>query len=136
MVAKTFEDLNVYQEARSLTKSIYKITRLYRFLQDRALVAQIRRASVSVMSNIAEGFERESNTEFIRYLYISKGSAGEIRVQLTVAYDQEYIDQAKYEKLTSDCKRISSMLRRFIAYLQASPIAGPKHKSSKRNIKP
>jgi four helix bundle protein len=135
MVVKTFEDLNVYQEARILTKSIYKITKLYHFAQDRALVAQIRRAAVSVMSNIAEGFERESNTEFIRYLYISKGSAGEIRVQLTVAYDQEYIDQAKYENLTSDCKRISSMLRRFIAYLKASPIAGPKHKSSKRILK-
>lgn len=85
----TFEDLNVYKRARELTNRIYEVTKQNSFSKDYRLVDQIRRASISIMSNVAEGFERGTNKEFIQFLYISKGSSGEIRAQLTIAFDQQ-----------------------------------------------
>ena len=83
--ARTFEELHMYQRARELTNAIYGHTRCGPFAQDRGLSDQIRRASVSIMSNIAEGFERGASTEFIQFLYIAKGSCGEVRAQLQIA---------------------------------------------------
>ena len=87
-VAQTFEELFIYQRARELTNAVYALTRSGAFAGDSALAQQIRRASVSIMSNVAEGFERGTSTEFIQFLYIAKGSCGEVRVQLQVACDQ------------------------------------------------
>ena len=86
-MAKSFEDLPVWQRARELVKYIYTLTRKEAFSRDFSLVDQIRRSSASVMNNIAEGFERDGNKEFIQFLYITKGSSGEIKSQLYRALD-------------------------------------------------
>ncbi len=117
---ESFEDLNVYQQARNLTNKIYEITRQGSFSKDYGLVDQIRRASVSIMSNIAEGFERGTNTEFIQFLYIAKGSCGEVRAQLMIALDQKYIDENTYQSLVDHCRRISGMISNLITYLKGS----------------
>ncbi len=91
-----FEDLAVYRHARELVNEAYRITRLSAFVRDRSLVDQVRRAAISVASNIAEGYERGSNNELIHFLYIAKGSCGELRAQIGVAKDQDYLDENAY----------------------------------------
>jgi len=95
---KSFEELSVWQKARELVNYIYSLTRKDAFSRDFSLIDQKRRTSASVMNNIAEGFERGSNAEFIQFLYISKGSAGETRTQLYIALDQEYISRDEFKK--------------------------------------
>ena len=85
MTIKYFEDLEVWQEARQLTRQVYRLTNNSKFSKDFGLSNQIQRAAVSIMSNVAEGFERGGNQEFIQFLYIAKGSCGEVRSQLYVA---------------------------------------------------
>ena len=126
-VAEAFEDLHVYQRARELTNAIYRLTREGTFARDFGLVDQVRRAGVSIMSNIAEGFERGSTTELIQYLYIAKGSCGEVRAQLAIANDQGYIGQSDYARLHDLARRVSGMLSNFIAHLQTSNYRGEKH---------
>ena len=87
---KTFEEISAWQKARELTKEVYKVTTHGAFGRDYGLRDQIRRASVSIMSNVAEGFERSGTGEFGHFLSTAKGSAGEVRSQLYVALDQEY----------------------------------------------
>jgi len=124
--AEKFEDLHVYQRARELTNAIYQLTRVGTFARDFGLVDQIRRASVSIMSNIAEGFERGSTTELIQYLYIAKGSCGEVRAQLAIACDQGYVARPEYVRLHDLARRVSGMLSNFIAHLQGSNYRGEK----------
>jgi four helix bundle protein len=119
-VAKSFEELNVYQRAKDLTNGIYAVTRKQPFSKDFGLVDQIRRSSVSVMSNIAEGFERGTRPEFIRFLFIAKGSCGEIRAQLEIARDQQYLSEAEYSKLRDLARNVSGMTSNFIAHLKLS----------------
>ncbi len=122
-----FEDIEVWQEGRQLIKSIYRITRLSRFSQDRALRSQLRRAACSITANIAEGYERGSNAEFIYFLSISKGSAGEIRSLIYTALDEAYIEQEDfdeiYNKTTAVIKRISALM----SYLRKSKRKGPRY---------
>ncbi|MCI0454036.1 MAG: four helix bundle protein [Candidatus Dadabacteria bacterium] len=125
---ESFEDLNVYKQARGLTNKIYEITRQGSFSKDYALVDQIRRASVSIMSNIAEGFERGTNAEFIQFLFIAKGSCGEVRAQLTIAFDQKYIGDNTYRNFITQCRRISGMLGNLIKYLKGARYKGTKYK--------
>lgn len=125
---ETFEDLNVYKQARALTNEIYGITRQGNFSKDYGLVDQIRRASVSIMSNIAEGFERGTNTEFSQFLFIAKGSCGEVRAQLSIALDQKYIDEGIHNNLVDRCRRISGMLSNLITYLKGTRYRGTKYK--------
>jgi four helix bundle protein len=96
----------------------------------------MRRAVVSVLSNIAEGFERGSNAEFIHYLYISKGSCGEVRAQLTVALDLDYIPQPIYEELTISCRRVSGMLANLITHLKNSGFRGSKYTKLPKTASP
>lgn len=121
-----FEDIEVWQKARGLSKAIYAVTGDGAFARDFGLSDQIRRAAVSVMSNIAEGFERGSNKEFIQFLYIAKGSAGEVRAQLYVALDQGYIDQNGFNSLKRDVSEISRMISGLITYLSRSNFKGEK----------
>ena len=132
--AKNFEDLAVYQQARNLTNQIYKMTRQGGFTKDYGLAEQIRRAAVSVVSNIAEGFERSGNPELIQFLYIAKGSCGEVRAQLTVAFDQQYIDKQTYDALTDQSRRISAMLSNLITHLKKSRYRGSKYASPSPKI--
>jgi four helix bundle protein len=117
--AKQFEDLKVWQDARALTKDIYDTTKLRDFYRDSDLRRQIRSAAVSTMSNIAEGFERGSRKEFIQFLNIAKGSNGEVRSQLYIALDQDYITPARFEELRDKAVSLSRRIARFIAYLES-----------------
>lgn len=94
----SFEEIHAWQKARELTREIYKISNDGSFGKDYGLRDQIRRASVSIVSNIAEGFERNGSKEFKQFLSISKGSAGEVRAQLYIALDLEYITKEEFEK--------------------------------------
>ena len=124
--AESFEELHVYQRARELTNAIYRITRQRSFAEDRSLVDQIRRAATSIMFNIAEGFERGSKTEFIQFLFIAKGSSGEVRAQLQVAVDQEFISAKDYDRLYNLARLVSGMLSNLIAHLQQTDYQGEK----------
>ena len=120
-----FEDLLVWQKAREFTREIYKALRDCR---DYGFCDQIQRAVVSVMSNIAEGFERGGNQEFLQFLSIAKGSAGEVRSQLYLALDQDYIDHAAFERLRGLAVEVSGKLGGLIAYLKASGMKGSKYR--------
>ena len=117
--AQHFEDLRVWQDARALSKLIYTATKQREFYRDIDLRQQIRSAAVSTMSNIAEGFERGTRKEFVHFLDIAKGSNGEMRSQLYVALDQEYISAAKFEELKSTAVAFSRRIAKFIYYLES-----------------
>jgi four helix bundle protein len=89
MAIQNFEDLEIWKEARCLTREIYKLSKALNFSKDYSLRDQMRRAAVSMMSNIAEGFERGGNQEFVQFLYVAKASCGELRSQIYVAVDQD-----------------------------------------------
>ena len=118
MKAERFEELKVWQLARELVNEIYTITGAKKFLRDYALTDQIRRASISVMSNISEGFERGSNKDFVKFLYIAKGSIGEVRSQLYIALDQGYLANNEFEKMRKKTEEIGGMLGKLIQYLE------------------
>lgn len=127
-----FEDLICWQKARELTKFIYDISKYRNFSFDRGLVDQIRRASISVMSNIAEGFDRGTKQEFINYLFIAKGSCGEVRTQLYISLDAGYIDISTFRyglKLTDECSRL---LKSFIDKVKTSSHSGLQYKKEKK----
>ena len=105
-----FEDLIAWQKARELSKNIYRVTKVGEFLKDFWLRDQIRRASVSIMSNIAEGFERGGRSEFHQFLVIAKGSCAELRSQLYVASDAEYIDIGTFQNLDGLAKETSRLI--------------------------
>ena len=107
----TFEDLKVWQEAIALAQKIYQITRESEDLSgDRSLVDQLRRASVSISANVSEGFERRSQKEYLRFLSIAKGSAGEVRSLITLAYRVGHIDSETFCPIKLDALSISKML--------------------------
>ena len=116
--ARQFEDLNFWQDARLLVGSVYAASKARTFGQDFGLRDQIRRAAVSTMSNIAEGFERGSRKEFIQFLNIAKGSNGEVRSQLCVALDQKYIGETEFVTLRESAVTLSKKLSAFIRYLE------------------
>ena len=124
--AQTFEELHIYQRAREVANEIYRLTQNSAFAPDFGLKDQIRRAAVSIMSNIAEGFERGSTTEFIQFLYIAKGSCGEVRAQLQIASDLLYLNQEEFNRLHNLCRQVSGMISNFIAHLQSSSYRGEK----------
>ena len=127
MKVEKFEDLTIFQKARTLCKEVYAITRVGEFKHDSRFVQQIRAASGSVMDNIAEGFERDGNKEFIQFLYIAKGSCGEVRSQVTRAYDVGFINEVKFRELQEACFTLSRGIANFIRSLQASDIKGQKY---------
>ena len=116
-----FEEIEAWQTARDLTKLIYMLTDDGKFARDFGLKDQIRRASVSIMSNIAEGFESQTQAQFIRYLGIAKASAGEVRSQLYVTRDLEYITQEQFTKAFAMAEKASRQTARFISYLETHP---------------
>jgi four helix bundle protein len=132
---KSFEELPVWQKARELVNYVYTLTRQEAFSKDFSLVDQIRRSSTSVMYNISEGFERGSNTEFIQFLYISKGSAGETRTQFYVAFDQNYITPGEFKKGLLLCKDVSGQLSGLIEYLKGSRLKGEKFKKEYKSAR-
>jgi four helix bundle protein len=131
MTVQTFEDLQIWKEARRLTQDIYRLTRAATFSKDFSLTNQMQRAAISMMSNIAEGYERGGNQELSQFLYIAKGSCGELRAQLYLAFDQGYVTQAKADELNNSLKRLSSMISNFISYLRESGMKGENSKIQK-----
>ena len=125
--AKKFEDLDIFQEARNLCKEIYAITKDGDFHKDSRFVQQIRASVGSVMDNIAEGFERDGNKEFINFLYIAKGSCGEVRSQIIRASDVGFIDNDTAKRLYNDCLNLSKSIAKFITSLRKSQITGLKN---------
>ena len=113
-----FEELEAWQTARDLTRRVYALTRQRPFSQDFALSDQIRRASVSVLSNIAEGFESRTNMLFIEFLGRAKGSAGEVRAQLYVCVDAGYISKEDFDGLTQIAETASRQISKLMDYLK------------------
>ena len=116
----SFEEINSWQKSRLFNKRIYEITENSAFKKDFDLVRQIRRASISITSNIAEGFERNTDKEFVYFLYVSKASAGEVRSQLYLALDLKYISEIEFDELFLKISDISKLLSGFIKYLENS----------------
>jgi four helix bundle protein len=123
-----FEDIEAWQLAREMTKAIYAISNDGAFARDFGLRDQIRRASVSIMSNIAEGFERGGDKEFFQFVSLAKGSSGEVRAQLYVALDADYIDQQTFNRLSDMATQINRMLAGLMKYLRSSELKGSKYK--------
>jgi len=110
MKVEKFEDLVAWQKARELTKQIYEITKQGSFSKDYGLCDQIRRATVSVMSNLAEGFERGSSSEFHQFIVIAKASCAEVRSQLYVAHDAGYISQPQFDNASNLAEEVSRII--------------------------
>ena len=125
-----FEDIEAWQKARELTKSIYEISKRGKFATDFAFRDQIRRSSVSIMANIAEGHERGGNKEFVQFLSVAKGSVGEVRSHLYVALDQDYITKAEFEGVSASAVEIGRMIAGLITYLRKTKIKGAKFRDS------
>ena len=110
MKVEKFEDLVAWQKARELTKQIYEITKQGSFSKDYGLCDQIRRATVSVMSNLAEGFERGSSSEFHQFIVIAKASCAEVRSQLYVAHYSRYISQPQFDNASNLAEEVSRII--------------------------
>jgi len=125
---RDFEELAIFQKARDLSKNIYPITQRGEFKYDTRFVQQIRAAAGSIMDNIAEGFERTGNKEFLNFLYIAKGSCGEVRSQLIRANDLGYLTKEEYDELYTECRKLSAGIMNFIKEIRTSEFAGAKFK--------
>lgn len=123
-----FEDIDAWKKARQLTKTIYEVTSQGKFAADFSLKDQIRRASLSVMANIAEGFEREGNKEFRQFLAQAKGSVGEVKSVLFVALDAGFTSSEQFERIKELADDVSRLLAGFLRYLKATDKRGSKFK--------
>ncbi|MBI4160110.1 four helix bundle protein [Candidatus Wolfebacteria bacterium] len=115
-----FEDLTIWKDSLVITRKVYDLTSKPKFNRDFALRDQVRRAIISISSNIVEGFEKNNNNEFIRFLGIAKGSAGEARNQLYIALTIEYISGEEFDKIGGDLEKLSAQIGAFISYLEKS----------------
>ncbi len=118
MKINKFEDLEIWKLSLKITRDVYDFTAKKEFSRDFGLRDQIRRAIISVSSNIVEGFEKNNNNEFIRFLKIAKGSVGEVRNQLYIALAVNYITKIEFEKTNKDLENIAGQIGGFIVYLQ------------------
>jgi four helix bundle protein len=123
---KQFEDIESWRKARELANAIYRVTRQGAFAKDYTLRDQIIRATISVMANIAEGFEREGNRKFINFLTTAKASLAEVKSHLYLALDQNYLAPAQFAQLSDLIQDIARLIGGFVRYLQQSPIPGRK----------
>ncbi len=113
-----FEELEVWKVRMALCSDIYKLTNSEFFSKDFGLKDQIRRSAVSVPSNISEGYERDSKRQFLYFLVIAKGSCGELRTQLMIARNLNYLDEKEFVKINEQCLSTSKQLSGFISYLK------------------
>jgi len=123
-----FEDIIAWQKAREMTREVYGCSKVGAFAKDFGLKDQIQRASVSSMANIAEGFDRGGDKEFIQFLSNSKGSCGEVKSHLYVALDQQYVTPIQFNQLYERADEIGRLIAGFMAYLQQSDLRGRKYK--------
>ena len=118
MKIRKFEELNIWKLSLVVTKDIYDLTAKGNFSKDYGLRDQIRRAVISISSNIVEGFEKNNNNEFVRFLKIAKGSAGEVRNQLYIALAVNYINKKEFDDINVKLENLASQMGAFIVYLQ------------------
>ncbi len=114
-----FEDIRAWQSARGVVNRIYKISQYEKFKRDYSLGDQIKRGSICIMSNIAEGFSRQSSKEFIQFLFIAKASAAEVRSQLYIAIDQCYFVEKEFKEIYDKVEETAKLLSKFITYLKS-----------------
>jgi four helix bundle protein len=126
---KCFEEIKAWQKARALNEKVGSYIDNGRFKRNFRLIDQIEGSAGSIMDNIAEGFERSGNREFLQFLYFSKGSCGEFRSQLYRALDRKYIQQNEFDELFELSKEVIVMLQKLIEYLEQSELKGTKYKS-------
>ena len=126
MKVERFEDLVIWQQARKLSKEVYEITKMGDFRYDSRFVQQIRAAVGSVMDNIAEGFERDGNKEFVQFLYIAKGSCGEVRSQLYRAFDAQFINEETFTRMLNESLSLNKGILNFIKSMKSSAVKGTK----------
>ena len=124
---ESFEDLALFLKARELSKQVSQITRQGEFKYDSRFVQQIRASAGSVMDNIAEGYERQGNQEFKNFLYIAKGSCGELRSQVMRAHDVNFITDETYNQMYADCKKLSIAIANFIKTIKDSEFKGTRY---------
>jgi four helix bundle protein len=117
---KSFEDLKVWKDSRIFVKEIYTMINNFPVKENYGLTSQITRAAVSIMSNIAEGFARESNKEFIRFLIIARGSTAEVQSDLFIALDLGYINQDEFQKNYCKAENLGKQINGLIKYLKAN----------------
>jgi len=130
-----FEDIQAWQEARKLVKLVYVAVGVSSsFSKDFRLVNQIQGAAVSAMSNIAEGFSRKGNKEFVQFLFVSKASVAEVQSQLYVALDQGYIGQEEFHRIYAQAEVVSKLVSAFIKYLN-SELSKPKQPAQPKQPK-
>jgi len=125
---RSFEEIEAWQKARELSRAVYVCSSTGAFGKDFGLRDQIRRAAISVLSNIAEGFERGGSAEFIQFLAIAKGSAAEVEAQLFVALDQCYISQKQFDTIRALTASTKKLIAGFMNYLKQSGLKGQKYK--------
>lgn len=118
-----FEDIIAWQKALELSDLVYSYSNKNDFSKDFGLRDQMRRAAVSIVSNIAEGFEREGNNQFIYFLLVAKASAGELRAQLYVAKNQKYITQEEFELINNKVLEVSKTISGFVSYLRTQKLS-------------
>jgi four helix bundle protein len=123
---KRFEEIISWKEARELNRVLRKLIKEKRFERNFGLISQLERSAGSIMDNIAEGFERGGNKEFIQFLYIAKGSCGELRSQMYRAIDDGYINEEEFNLVSNYCSKISNLIYKLIEYLKASDLKGQK----------
>ena len=121
-----FEEIEAWQEGRALKQEIYRQSKRGEFAKDFALRDQVRRAAISITANIAEGFERGGNREFLQFLSIAKGSCGEVQDHLYTAVDESYISNDEFNKLYAQAAEVGKLIGGFMRYLQRSEIRGIK----------
>lgn len=132
MTFKSFEEFECWQDARALDNSIFKLTIKNGFERDFKLRDQILGATGSIMDNVAEGFDRSGNREFVRFLTYSKGSAAEVKSQLYRALDRTYINQTEFDKNYAEAEVISRKIGGLIKYLNNSEYQGPRYKTNRK----
>lgn len=132
-IIKKFEEINSWQKARLLNQRLDLIIAVGKFNNNFKLISQIESSAGSIMDNIAEGFERSGNKEFIQFLYISKGSCGELRSQLYRAIDKKYITEEEFTELYNLTIEISVLIQKLLDYLHSSELKGVKYKNYSSN---
>ena len=126
---KRFEEIESWKRARKLTNRIYQLSNEGNFSRDFTLKDQIRRACISIMSNIAEGYDRSGTKDFVQFLATAKGSAAEVRCQLYIAFDQAYINEADFTDLCRSTVETQSLIGGLMNYLRRSGFKGNKYRS-------
>jgi len=130
MPDKKFEDLPVWRDSRELVREIFKIARGKALYKEFSFRKHLERTAVSIMANIAEGYERDGDKEFVQFLSQAKASAGELRSHLYVALDMDFIESKEFDSLTHKATLISKQLSGLIRYIKKSKVGGRKYKSN------